>query len=352
MIDYRSLICSTPEGVIVSIAVVSLGGQPRKDLLNARGRHRLDRQRARLKRSRYFICSTPEGVIVSIAREIYDWFGEEPAAQRPRASSSRSLAHRGERFVGARLLNARGRHRLDRLRHAEITDFAVGCSTPEGVIVSIAISGPSTAPRRASAQRPRASSSRYARRSTRPCSTSSLLNARGRHRLDHVGRSASQVPGGLCSTPEGVIVSIARRSTARSSTTIDCSTPEGVIVSIARQARRASRRLRQLLNARGRHRLDHVTTLPDHVTVANLLNARGRHRLDHAASRPQAQGSRRLLNARGRHRLDHAGNTVTVAGGGSCSTPEGVIVSIAAGGTISRRRFGCSTPEGVIVSIA
>ena len=205
-------ICSTPEGVIVSIAadVRHVPADPE-------------------------LCSTPEGVIVSIARTGRSWSWPPTVAQRPRASSSRSRHLECGRSRQADLLNARGRHRLDRIR--------------------------ATWPRsaRPSAQRPRASSSRsHLGRSTSSL-LRGLLNARGRHRLDHSSDPIRRAPIVLCSTPEGVIVSIAciasgpRRPTPtaqrpgrhrldRSESVVSwtvmvaCSTPEGVIVSIARKA--------------------------------------------------------------------------------------------------------------------
>ena len=206
------------------------------------------------------------------------------AAQRPRASSSRSPAPPAPGPPVPPLLNARGRHRLDR--------------------------------------------NAWDRRRSRD---GQLLNARGRHRLDRAGAGRVRPPTLDCSTPEGVIVSIARRTIARRSSPIAaqrprasssrsqhrrpvglpqeilCSTPEGVIVSIARSGRRRP-------------------------GVPSLLNARGRHRLDREVARLRRVAGVGLLNARGRHRLDRMSTSAMNRPAVSCSTPEGVIVSIAGAG--------------------
>ena len=131
-----------------------------------------------------------------------------------------------------------------------------------------------------------------------------------------------------CSTPEGVIVSIASSGSNLVMLAFDCSTPEGVIVSIARQSL-----LRQpaylLLNARRRHRLDRPNFVSEQLATKRLLNARRRHRLDHSASPDLRWTTSILLNARRRHRLDHIPFGRDCMSMIRCSTPEGVIVSIA-----------------------
>ncbi len=201
-------------------------------LLNARRRHRLDHNSATIA-----TCHLPE------------------AAQRPEASSSRSLQAAGDFGEVHRLLNARRRHRLDhpirrgadrrgwrllnarrrhRLDHSTLLakKFPLGsCSTPGGVIVSITRASRLLAGRTRSAQRPEASSSRSRCHDsrfpiakncstpggvivsiTRPrpptCPPCPLLNARRRHRLDHVRFRDGANGGHYCSTPGGVTVSI------------------------------------------------------------------------------------------------------------------------------------------------
>ncbi len=140
--------------------------------------------------------------------------------------------------------------------------------------------GPRITPVRC-AQRPRASSSgSHGKRGQRGAGFG-VLNARGRHRLDHLGR--------------------------------------GVEV----------RRGQGVLNARGRHRLDHSRTRRRPRRGRPVLNARGRHRLDHESGRLGVLADLQVLNARGRHRLDHRWRGGRGPGAGrGCSTPEGVIVWI------------------------
>ena len=399
IVDWWPEGCSTPEGVIVSITPEPRHRQRAGSvhrLLNARRRHRLDHQR-RLShadgpsllnaRRRHRLDHRRSAERVSPAR----------AAQRPKASSSRSRRAVRQRGRPQGLLNARRRHRLD---HPPMSDRLHGgstsCSTPEGVIVSITT-----------------------RRRSVIGSTAELLNARRRHRLDHrrrpsVAKDCCSTPEGVivsitrppkaasravdasaqrpkasssrsrpdgarpgrrngCSTPEGVIVSITP-ATDRRPRGSGCSTPEGVIVSITAiepkrsaasgaaqrpkasssrspSSRQESTPARRLLNARRRHRLDHNAG-PTRSMAGCLLNARRRHRLDHtgrggrspirsAAQRPEASSSR-SRNDTGRRPARSC-----------CSTPEGVIVSITrrAGRSVAARSWICSTPEGVIVSI-
>ena len=300
--------CSTPEGVIVSIAREFLELTPRQVLLNARGRHRLDRDRPRRRCAGGFHCSTPEGVIVSIA----------------------GCARPVELEVGA-------------------------CSTPEGVIVSIAPGASRRRPGRRAAQRPRASSSRSRHALAVLDQELHLLNARGRHRLDRVPPLGEDQRVDRCSTPEGVIVSIAGASSTRttgsgsaqrprasssrsrapwrfSASICFCSTPEGVIVSIAPAYRATNRKINSAQRPRASSSRSRTPATP-RVPHVHLLNARGRHRLDRTAAtcrrfvsstaqRPRASSSRSRPDVRR-----------TAFPWSDCSTPEGVIVSIASGFT-------------------
>jgi hypothetical protein len=154
------------------------------------------------------------------------------------------------------------------------------CSTPEGVIVSTTGLDP------------------LDQQAVPP-----LLNARGRHRLDHLdGPISSKVTAYAAQRPRASS-SRPRRAIARAVKSMNCSTPEGVIVSTTQAPPPAALR-HLLLNARGRHRLDHRG---------------GRWRRQDrapAAQRPRASSSR-PPSAFGH-------NTCRAA---CCSTPDGVIVS-------------------------
>ena len=179
--------CSTPEGVIVSIALGRGGDDRTTRLLNARGRHRLDRDEldelaspvSAAQRPRASSSRSPPGP------------GTGPAcsttAQRPRASSSRSLADDGPRPLFDRPCSTPEGVIVSIASVVESPCLSwINCSTPEGVIVSIARRTSTSWRPSAAAQRPRASSSR----SPSPHSPAA--------------------PGVMyCSTPEGVIVSIA-----------------------------------------------------------------------------------------------------------------------------------------------
>ena len=228
------MICSTPEGVIVSVTTCSISPGPRSGmLLNARGRHRLGHGRVLAAISHAIRCSTPEGVIVSVTRG-----GRTQAVHhRPllNARGRHRLGHADGRDPPGEaraLLNARGRHRLGHLRVVLDHYPLQGCSTPEGVIVSVTPSGRSSISSWRAAQRPRASSSRSRETNQGAAAGFVLLNARGRHRLGHCSspsRTASRIS---CSTPEGVIVSVTSRRRIGIDREQGCSTPEGVIVSV------------------------------------------------------------------------------------------------------------------------
>ena len=305
LLSYQSasVRCSTPEGVIVSIAASSGSRRPIFLLLNARGRHRLDR--------------------LAMAGRLDRW----RPAQRPRASSSRSHTGSGRDACGVGLLNARGRHRLDRAKFVISASDGLSCSTPEGVIVSIAPWKGAGLRSGSTAQRPRASSSRS------------------------LARAVSSRPSSVCSTPEGVIVSIASCSNWPRRAWYCCSTPEGVIVSIA-TARRPTPATRS------------AAQRPRASSSRSHCGPRRTGPFASPAQRPRASSSRSH---------EHGGR-LSIASG--CSTPEGVIVSIArrSGSPSSSSRSAqrprasssrshkgrnprvvqacCSTPEGVIVSIA
>ncbi len=158
-------------------------------------------------------------------------------------------------------------------------DDTQDCSTPEGVIVSITRAARKSSPR------------------------VGLLNARRRHRLDHEGGFGGGVLLLVCSTPEGVIVSITWSLGGRGFGGIICSTPEGVIVSITPWL------------SRSKFGLPSCST-PEGVIVS-ITPVRGQ-----GAPQPA------LLNARRRHRLDHIDARLIGRSVATCSTPEGVIVSI------------------------
>ena len=207
-------------------------------LLNARGRHRLGHTPDETPDACLLNCSTPEGVIVSVTRSARTpTTAPRSSAQRPRASSSRSLRkaildHRAEICSTPEGVIVS----VTADRFGDTTGF-LGCSTPEGVIVSVT-------------------------------------------RESYPSPEAVRV----CSTPEGVIVSV----TSGQAHFLAWYTP-------AQRPRASSSRSRgrrsgpwpgtRLLNARGRHRLGHA----DHPALGRgdgeLLNARGRHRLGHPIPR-------------------------------------------------------------------
>ena len=298
-------------------------------------------------------CSTPEGVIVSVTKETRSHTGIYGAAQRPRASSSRSPAvlpqdapdvraaqrprassSRSPRPGGGSsarttLLNARGRHRLGHGLGPGNAAILKSCSTPEGVIVSVTSRSRPPPPTGCSAQRPRASSSRSP--GPPPSPTASITTAQ-RPRASS-SRSLAVIPRrevlDLCSTPEGVIVSVTR---------LDA---RGGPDRLAAQRPRAS-------SSRSRSR---ATRSGPRASTAQ------RPRASSSRSPPSGSrrtGTRRLLNARGRHRLGHTPLRVAPAMTAltSCSTPEGVIVSVTKNRNGATARVDlCSTPEGVIVSV-
>ena len=273
-------------------------------LLNARRRHRLDH-------SGPAISGLASGILLNArrrhrldhSRPARDATNPIKSAQRPEASSSRSLRPAIGGRIRRGLLDARRRHRLDHRAELAAQLRPRICSTPGGVIVSITAGFNATRHRMGSAQRPEASSSRSQPVGRPLVGGDELLNARRRHRLDHP------------------------------------------------PVRREGDRTLPLLNARRRHRLDHFEAMeranlvlccstPGGVIVS--ITRRG------GGETPREE----LLNARRRHRLDHAvvpGPPEEVV---SCSTPGGVIVSITpAHGATQPRRDRCSTPGGVIVSI-
>ena len=273
-------------------------------------------------------CSTPEGVIVSVTASFSTRIEQSSSAQRPRASSSRSLRHHPDGIGHLQLLNARGRHRLGhrgrrssrppprrllnargrhRLGHNLLLlhrDRQRDCSTPEGVIVSVTACWPSACRRCRSAQRPRASSSR-----------------------SHPGGRRGPDLRLLCSTPEGVIVSVTRQARCR------------------RRGGGAAQRPR----ASSSRSLMRAGFPAPHWTTAQRPRA--------SSSRSRGRDRRGpldpdLLNARGRHRLGHNGPAIALTEVIDCSTPEGVIVSVTSiAWGVEAAKLYCSTPEGVIVSV-
>ena len=202
-------LCSTPEGVIVSIAQPGPGSGHPVRLLNARGRHRLDRLPTAGQVEAGVTAQRPRASS-SRSRSTRDSGGcRRPAAQRPRASSSRSRQYRRRDRRRRQLLNARGRHRLDRSISWPGLGRSTGCSTPEGVIVSIALLERSPAALGFTAQRPRASSSR-SRPTIDPAIRDAIAAQRPRASSSRSRDSTGiTLPTRPCSTPEGVIVSIA-----------------------------------------------------------------------------------------------------------------------------------------------
>ena len=239
--------CSTPEGVIVAIATavhhadvdpVEVGRAQRPKASSSRSRRQGGLE---VDTGSSLLCSTPEGVIVAITpltrtsrHRVVTRAAQRPkasssrsqgnadraesskyraSAQRPKASSSRSpnrSIRRGRSCTTAQrpkastcsnarvanpvlsgdvvLHDARRRHRLDRDQfRADDLTIAI-CSTPEGVIVAITrVSTDHGFPKRRQ-----------------------VLNARRRHRRDHSRRRLERIRPlvTICSTPEGVIVAI------------------------------------------------------------------------------------------------------------------------------------------------
>ena len=367
--------CSTPEGVIVGFTpggVLSAPGigpaqrprasssgsqchkhqkRRRRQLLNARGRHRRVHILATLATITLVACSTPEGVIVgftAITPVLTKLAGVWLPAQRPRASSSGSLGDVLVMHAERILLNARGRHRRVHEHVQAPLTVTIDCSTPEGVIVGFTARPRNVRPHQEAAQRPRASSSgspsaasalRCASAAAqRPRASSSgsrparrrqgadrhLLNARGRHRRVHAIELADEISEDDCSTPEGVIVGFT-----------SAVPPDAPPVRTAQRPRASSSGSRLTVGA-----LYHVVvcSTPEGVIVGFTSRARGRTAGAGAAQRPRAsssgsraaRGLRRavpvLLNARGRHRRVHGVAAETLGCRVSCSTPEGVIV--------------------------
>ena len=343
--------CSTPEGVIVSITGPSARRSPGPPLLNARRRHRLDHQPGGLAVGSGTICSTPEGVIVSITI-----VGSIAMAIGNICSTPEGVI---VSITPAASATSRARSRCSTPEGVIVSIHQTGldqgpsprCSTPEGVIVSITRRTRRSIARHQAAQRPKASSSRSREaRAERPCGAG-LLNARRRHRLDHASwpgsvgprrpaqrpkasSSRSPAPAAVGESP----LSAAQRPKASSSRSQAaaghrrpapaCSTPEGVIVSItglkrspdaadvSAQRPKASSSRSRLARHAARRRIA-------------LLNARRRHRLDQQGLAGLAVEAIPLLNARRRHRLDRGRPSQSPGMLAFCSTPEGVIVSIA-----------------------
>ena len=165
--DQAGIVCSTPEGVIVSVTglgrpvddAAQLCSTPEGVIVSVTGRRRRPRRAGHG-------CSTPEGVIASVTGAKVLARSSPIAAQRPRASSPRSLVGLGE--AGQQIFAAQ-RPRASSSRSPR--------------------SDPADAARCPTAQRPRASSSRSPE-----------------------GRPVGRGGDGPCSTPEGVIVSVTLES--------------------------------------------------------------------------------------------------------------------------------------------
>ena len=229
-------------------------------LLNARGRHRL----GHAVRSG---SSDPRST----------------AAQRPRASSSRSRPVQDHLRRLQALLNARGRHRLGHVSPFLISVILLCCSTPEGVIVSV----------------------------------TALSIVQGPVRLV------------CCSTPEGVIVSVTD-ATHRAVLALNaCSTPEGVIVSVTRSS------------SRGRPGNTRTAQRPRASSSRSLGEVGAHASLQSSAQRPRASSSRsrRFLHGlqphsrtaqrpRASSSRSQPSSHARIESSRCCSTPEGVIVSV------------------------
>ena len=201
------------------------------------------------------------------------------------------------------MLNARRRHRLDHRRAAARSPRTWACSTPGGVIVSITCEGWESRPTRPTAQRPEASSSRS------PSSPSPCRWTPGAARRPEASSSRSPRPRG-------------RRQ-----------------------------RVRHLLNARRRHRLDHTSPIPKHLGAGS-------------AQRPEASSSRSLAWAKGGIPGKSAAQRPEASSSRSPATPwpspgtsrtaqrpEASSSRSQGVGRVGVGGLGCSTPGGVIVSI-
>ena len=200
-----------------------------------------------------------------------------------------------------------------------------------------------------------------------------LLNARRGNRRDHSIERGDTFRAECCSTPEGVIVGITTSQMTFGPSPKSAQRPKASS-SGSRAGKLARRYKLELLNARRRHRRDHLKCLLICRHAGSLLNARRRHRRDHG-QRPGRPGHDLLLNARRRHRRDHragiAGNRPATSaqrpkasssgspgsdprrsGRKTAQRPEASSSGshlIADRSTFTRRIR--STPEGVIVSI-
>ena len=235
--------CSTPEGVIV-LVTRRRRQAPVQILLNARRRHRLGHTRPGSTSCWATAAQRPKASSSRSLRRLgADNSPPDRPAQRPKASSSWSPIPASRlRHHRVHLLNARRRHRLGHHVAGRVhgrPDDLLNARRRHRLRHSLLNDDGSSRPR--------------------------LLNARRRHRLGHAvpppwrprrSRSAQRPKASSSWSRDG-----ASRSTGDPAA---CSTPEGVIVLVTRGRTVLRGAILELLNARRRHRLDHAVPAVSH----------------------------------------------------------------------------------------